>query len=133
VYNGTSWASPVDIDSKFDLISASCSSPSVCDANDSNGVVFLTANDWSTYSTLHVLNAMSHMSCDNTTDCQALNGTKVYYTTNQWSTDSKHTIDTRTMKDISCYGPTNCSAVDVGGYAVTSDNDWQSTTTVDIE
>jgi len=133
LYNGTSWGSPVDIDSTFDLLSASCSSPSVCDVNDSNGVVFETSNDWSTYSTLHVLTKMGQMSCFNTTDCQALNGPKVYYTTNQWSTKANHKIDTRSMKDISCYGTTNCSAVDVGGYALISDNDWQTTTTVDIE
>jgi len=133
VFNGTSWGSPVDIDSTFDVVSASCSSPSVCDVNDSNGVVFETSNDWSTYSTLHVLTKMGQMSCVNTTDCQALNSGKVYYTTNQWSTDSNHKVDTRSLKDISCYGTTNCSAVDIGGYAVISDNDWQTTTTVNLE
>ena len=133
VFNGTSWGSPVNIDSNFDLVSASCSSPSVCDVNDSDGVVFETSNDWSTYSTLHVLKAMGAMSCFNTTDCQALDGTKVYYTSNQWSTDSNHKIDTRSMKAISCYGATNCSAVDIGGYAVISDNDWKNTTSVYIE
>jgi hypothetical protein len=103
-------------------------------ANDSAGDVFITSNDWVTFTTKKVLNQMGQMSCYNTTTCQALNlGTSVDWTSNQWASHSTLKITHSTLEAISCWGPTNCSAVDGGGQAAITDNDWTSTTVVEID
>jgi hypothetical protein len=57
---------------------------------------------------------------------------KVYWTTNQWGSNSSSKIDTHTPESISCWGTTDCSAVDSAGYALTTSNDWSSTSVIKI-
>ena len=52
---------------------------------------------------------------------------------NQWVTHSSSKIDSHTLESISCWGATDCSAVDSAGTALTSDNDWTNTSVVKID
>ena len=77
---------------------------------------------------------MASLSRDNTTTCQSVNGNgKVFWTSNQWVTHGSSKIDSHTLESISCWGATDCSAVDSAGTALTSDNDWTNTSVVKID
>jgi hypothetical protein len=132
-YSGTSWSAAITIDSPFDLTSVSCSSSTVCVANDTAGDVFITSNDWASFTNKKVINTMGQMSCFDTMTCQVLNQSqRVYWTTNQWGTHSTKSVSNHPLEAISCWGATNCSAVDSGGEAVTTDNDWTATSVIKL-
>lgn len=77
---------------------------------------------------------MGQMSCVDSMTCQVLNTSlTVYWTTNQWASRSNKKISNHPLKSISCWGATNCSAVDSGGEAVTTENDWTFRTVVEVD
>jgi hypothetical protein len=134
LYDGTSWASSVNIDGTTSLNSVSCPSSSFCVAVDATGnALTYDGTSWTAPTDIDGSADLVSVSCATTTSCVAVDatGNALTYNGSSWSTPTD--IDPgQTLEQVSCPTTAFCVAIDSAGNAVTlNGSSWSVPVSID--